>query len=350
VGPEPADPANPRSTPAVPAGVSVSVSAPPSAPAAAESPSARAVAVQARNRRLAEVGVLAVVLVWAANFVVLKAAFTVLGPLTVTSARFVVAALTLFLLVRWRTGAIQWPGRLGWPLIGLGMLGFGCYQVVWSLGLTRITAGESALLIAVAPVLTALLAGAVGMDRLTGPKLAGALTAFAGVVVVIGAGHGLSLGASLVGDLLTLIAAVIWPVYTILGARMLRHVEPLQTAAWSVFGGALLLLPFGAWEVMTSPAVAITPAAIAGVLLSGMFAVGVANVVVFNAIRLIGPTRVSLMQFLTPACAVALGAIFLAEPVGIAQVVGGAIIVLGVWLTRRRTVIPARVRERLRTS
>ncbi len=86
----------------------------------------------------------------------------------------------------------------------------------------QITAGESALLIAVAPVLTALLAGAVGLGRLTHPKLAGALTAFAGVVIVIAASHELSLGASLVGDLLTLTAAVIWPVYALLGARMLR--------------------------------------------------------------------------------------------------------------------------------
>jgi len=71
---------------------------------------------------------------------------------------------------------------------------------------------------------------------------------------------------------------------------------------------------------------------------------------VFNAIRLVGPSRVTVSQFLVPFGAVVLGAVFLAEPVGIAQVVGGAIIVLGVWLTRRRTVIPARVRERLRTS
>ena len=55
----------------------------------------------------------------------------------------------------------------------------------------------------------------------------------------------------------------------------------------------------------------------------------------------------TLSQLLVPAGAVTLGAIFLAEPVGIAQVAGGAIIVLGVWLTRRRTVIPARFRTRL---
>jgi drug/metabolite transporter (DMT)-like permease len=65
-------------------------------------------------------------------------------------------------------------------------------------------------------------------------------------------------------------------------------------------------------------------------------------VFVFNAIRFLGPTRVTASQFLVPAGAVVLGAVFLSEPVGIAQVAGGAIIVLGVWLTRRPSILPAR--------
>ena len=74
---------------------------------------------------------------------------------------------------------------------------------------------------------------------------------------------------------------------------------------------------------------------------SGALAAGIANVFVFNAIRLVGPTRVTATQFLVPAGAVVLGAVFLQEPIGAAQVVGGAIIVLGVWLTRRPSVLPA---------
>ena len=71
---------------------------------------------------------------------------------------------------------------------------------------------------------------------------------------------------------------------------------------------------------------------------------------VFNAIRLVGPTRVTATQFLVPAGAVILGAIFLNEPIGPGQVVGGAIIVLGVWLTRRPSVMPSRARSRVSAS
>jgi drug/metabolite transporter (DMT)-like permease len=177
--------------------------------------------------------------------------------------------------------------------------------------------------------------------------VSGALIAFTGVAVVVAAGRELSLGASLAGDLLTLGAAVLWAVYTVAGTRMLRQVDPLQATAWAVLGGTLFLLPFGAFEAVTSPPVTVSPAAVAAILYSGALAAGIANVLVFNAIRLVGPARVTVSQFLVPAGAVVLGAVFLAEPVGPAQVVGGAVIVLGVWLTRRRTVLPAALRARM---
>jgi drug/metabolite transporter (DMT)-like permease len=313
-------------------------------------PSQAARASLARERRLAELGVMATVVIWSANFVVVKAAVDALGPLTFTAMRFVVATIVLFLLVRFRSGPARPPWRVALVLVALGMLGFGAYQVIWSVGLTMITAGDSALLIAASPVLVVLLAGIVGMDRLTAPKVAGALIAFGGVAIVIGAGQELSLGASLLGDLLTLGAAVCWAVYTVAGTRMLRQVDPLQATAWAVLGGTLVLVPLGIREVAVAGMPEIGPAAVLGILYSGSLAAGIANVFVFNAIRHVGPSRVTVTQFLVPAGAVLLGALFLAEPVGPAQVLGGAVIVLGVWLTRRPTVVPASVRARLRAA
>ncbi len=300
-----------------------------------------------RERRLAEAAVLITVAIWSANFVVVKAAIGVFGPLTFTSLRWVVAVATLFLIIRWRSGVIRWPGRDGWILMGLGVLGFGCYQVLWTVGLTQITVGDSALIIAASPVLVALLGGAFGLDRLTPPKLAGAIVAFGGVAAVIAAGHELRLGASLGGDLLTLAAAALWAVYAVAGARLLRRIDPLQATAWAVFGGALFLMPFGLWEAVTSPPGDVTPAALVGVLYSGALAAAIANVIVFNAIRLVGPTRVMSLMLLVPAGAVALGAVALAEPVRPAQVLGGVVIVAGVWLLRQPAIIPPWVRVRL---
>ena len=68
------------------------------------------------------------------------------------------------------------------------------------------------------------------------------------------------------------------------------------------------------------------------------------NVVVMNGVKVVGPTRTAAMQFLVPALAVVLAAVFLDEPIRAGQVVGGVVIVAGVLLTRwqpRRTRAPA---------
>ena len=341
------DPRPPRPPPPERGGVSVS--APKDAPArpgteARPVPGTRA---PTRARRLAEVGVLATVVIWSANFVVVKAAIGVIGPLTFTGARYVVASLTLLAILRWRTGTIRPPAGRGLVLVGLGVLGFGMYQVLWTIGLTQIGAGDSALIVAASPVLVALLAGAVGMDVLSAPKLAGALVAFAGVAVVITGGQGVSLGSSLLGDGLTLGAATLWAVYTVGGTRILRHVDPLQATTWTVIGGSLVLVPIGIVEVAAQGGGGFSPATLAAIVYSGALAAGIANVLVFNAIRFVGPTRATAMQFLVPAGAVVLGALVLGEAVGLPQVAGGVVIVLGVWLTRRPTIMSAAVRARL---
>ena len=100
----------------------------------------------------------------------------------------------------------------------------------------------------------ALLAAAVGMDRLTVPKLVGALVAFAGAAIVIGGSQALSLGSSIVGDALTLGAAVVWALYTVGASRVIHGIDTLQATAWAVTAGAAFLVPLGIAESIARPA------------------------------------------------------------------------------------------------
>src|SRR5205823_6037405 len=113
--------------------------------------SARQVAV--RERRLAEVAVLGVMVLWAANFIVVKTAVAVLPPVGFTFLRFSLASITLLVLLRWREGSMGLPRRDLIAICALGGLGFGVYQILWTTGLTTIAAGDSALIIAATPVL-----------------------------------------------------------------------------------------------------------------------------------------------------------------------------------------------------
>jgi drug/metabolite transporter (DMT)-like permease len=220
-------------------------------------------------------------------------------------------------------------------ILGLGVLGFGCYQILWPVALQSIPAGDSALLIATTPVMTALLAMAVGADSPNAVKLIGAGISFAGVALVIAAGQGLVLGASLVGDALTLVAAACWAVYTVFGAKILRRHSPLITTTWAILAGTVFLAPVGIAQLATSDLSGFGPPVVLALIYSGTLAAGFANVIVFHGVKLLGPTRVNALQFLVPALAVALAAVFLSEPIRPIQLVGGAIILAGVALLRR---------------
>jgi drug/metabolite transporter (DMT)-like permease len=272
---------------------------------------------------------------WAGNFIVVKGAIEVLPPVGFSFIRYCIAAVTLLILLRVREGALVVPRGDVLKIMALGALGFGCYQILWPVALQSIPAGDSALLIAATPVMTALLAMAVGADTPNGVKLIGAFISFAGVALVIGAGQGLVLGASLVGDLLTLVAAACWSVYTVFGAKILRRHSPLVTTTWAIVAGALFLAPVGIAQLSTTDLSQIGPPIVLALLYSGTLAAGFANVIVFNGVKLLGPTRVNALQFLVPALAVGMAAIFLAEPIRPIQLIGGAIILAGVALLRR---------------
>lgn len=271
---------------------------------------------------------------WAANFIVVKAANEQIPPVTFAFLRFAIAAGTLLIVLKWREGSIGLPRRDVVPILGLGAIGFGAYQILWSIALQDIPAGDSALLIATTPVITALLAVRSGADTLTPTKLGGSLLSFGGVALIVVSGAGLAFGAALIGDLVTLVAAVCWSVYTAFGAPILRRHSPLRTTAWAMVGGSIVMAVPGLLQAIGVAWASVQPDAWAGLSFSALIPAGIANVVVFSAIRLLGPTRITAYQFLVPFIAVLLGAAFLAEPMRVEQLIGGVVIVLGVAITR----------------
>jgi len=104
------------------------------------------------------------------------------------------------------------------------------------------------------------------------------------------------------------------------------------------------MTPVGIAELLTpgaiQPDLEVLPLALA-VAYSGILAAAFSNIIVFNGVRLLGPTRVITLQSFVPAMAVVMAYFFLGEPIRPAQVVGGLIIVLGVALTRWASMRPA---------
>jgi drug/metabolite transporter (DMT)-like permease len=286
------------------------------------------------ERRIAEVAAVGVMAIWAGNFIVVKSTIPVLTPVGYSFLRFLLAGGVLLAICRWREGSVGIPRADAVRIELLGFIGFGGYQLLWPTALSTTSVGNSALLIAATPIFTMLISAAIGADRLGPTRAIGATIAFGGVAIVA-ASHGFTFDRAALGDVLTLGAAVCWAVYVSFGAGVLRRHSPLRTSAWAILAGCLVLGPVAVWQLAGVDLSAVGPAQLTAVAYSGLLAGALGNVVVFRGIQLLGPTRITNLQFLPPALALVMAAVFLAEPILPTQILGGSVIVLGVLIARR---------------
>ncbi len=296
--------------------------------------SSAATAEAARSRRLAELGALAVMVAWSFNFVTVKAAISAVPPVGFAFVRFLLAGLLLLGITRWREGSVGLPRPAAIRIGLLGGLGFGLYQLLWATALALTTAGTSSLLVATTPIFTLLAAVATRAERGHRLRYVGAIVAFAGVSLVA-AGSGLRVDGAGLGDVMTIAAAACWGWYLALSAPLLATYSPLRLTTWAILAGSAVLAAPGLVELATGDLSAVGPRHIAAILYSGIVAGGLANVVLFRAIALLGPSRIANLQFLVPALTIVLAALLLGEPILAVQAAGLAVIVAGIVVARR---------------
>jgi drug/metabolite transporter (DMT)-like permease len=286
---------------------------------------------------MTDVTMLLVVLIWGANFSVVKGTLAQIPPLAFTALRFTIAALALSLVLRLHEGRIEAPQPQGsWPrLIALGVLGNTLYQIVFVIGLSMTTAANSSLIIATTPMLVALFGALLGIERLTRNIGAGVALGFTGVtLVLIGRGATLSL-ATLGGDLLSLLAAFCWAGYT-LGVRSLgRGLSPLGITTLTMITGTPGLFLIGLPAIFQTNWANVTLTGWGGLAYSALFGIVLAYVLWNNSVRKVGSSRTAIYGCVIPIIATLVAWPALGERPVPMQAVGAALVIGGVLLTRR---------------
>ncbi len=264
------------------------------------------------------------------------------APLAVASLRFVLAGLVVAVMLLIGEGAIPLPqGRREWGLVwALGFFGIFLYGLCFFFGLQRITAGRGALVVALNPVVIVVLAWLSGRERMNMTKAAGSLIATLGCLTVIGNGDPLALlsGDIGLGEWLILGCVLSWAAYTLIGWQATQHFSPLATTLYASFSGALLLgiaaLLQGdiqpadwSWRVWSSMA------------FLAIFGTALAYTWFTDAVHRIGAGHASIFINLVPVFAVMQAAILLGERLGLAVLLGGLLVIGGVWLTTRQQAL-----------
>jgi drug/metabolite transporter (DMT)-like permease len=288
-----------------------------------------------RAAALLEASLLLAVLFLGTNPVAVKVAVAEFPPLPFVAMRFTLAGLLLLALVALLEQGNGRPGRRDLlSLAGVGLVGVGANNVAFTHGVSMTTASETALIYAAVPIWGILLGLALGLERPTPWGILGVCLAFLGVAVVVYGG--LTGSTSLLGNLLIVVATVCWGAYAVLSLPLLRRYSPLVVASYTMLFGGLGALPFALPGFLDAGWAESSGEAWEALAYSTLLVAAFGFWAWQRGVSQVGANRVLIYQYLITLVGVAAGVLLLGESLTANKVLGGAVILLGVYLARRR--------------
>jgi drug/metabolite transporter (DMT)-like permease len=296
------------------------------------------------------------VLIWGANFSVIKRAFLEIPPQPFNALRLVIAALVF-------AGAIAWakrrargaPGQLSsvvhtthdvtrrdWlDLAVLGLIGHFLYQICFVGGVAITSVSNAALIIGATPVVVAIASALLGRERLGRLHWVGAALSVTGIYFVVGLGASFG-GATLRGDLLVVGSIFCWAAYTLGAGRLMARHSPLYITGMTMVVGAIPYVAVALPQMLEVDWRQVSVAAWASLVFSALLALNVAYLIWYVAVRQLGPARTAIYSNVVPIVAIAVAAVWLKEPLTRSKLVGAAAVLTGVALTRlgRPSAVP----------
>lgn len=273
----------------------------------------------------------AMAVIWGIPYLFIKIAVVEVSPVAVAGWRTLLAAVIL-LPIAARSRALR-PALRAWPyVVAFGLIEMALPWVLLGHAETRVPSGFAGLMLAAVPIVGTIVSWLLG-DRhaLTRVRLVGLAVGVAGVAALVGLDWAAgTIDALSVVELL--VVAVCYAVAPAMAARKLAHVPSMGVVSLSLAVVALLYLPASLSSVHSGLP---SPSVVLSVLVLALVCTALAFVLFFELIAEAGPVRATVITFVNPAVAVALGVVVLAEPLTWGTLVGFPLVLLGsYWATR----------------
>ncbi len=280
---------------------------------------------------------LGTVVIWGWTFVATKICLGFMSPLELLGLRFLLA-MPVMLAVILRKGMDLRPGRHLGPLL-IGSTIITIHFLVQITGLRYTSATNTGWLIAASPLAMALLSFAILGERVSARTAAGIAAATTGVVLLVSRGDLDRLDwLSSFGDWMILASAATWALYTIAIRDLARERHPLAVTFSILVPPTVLLtfliLGFHDWRrLLDLPAEAIV-----ALLFLGIPGTALAQWFWQEGVAELGATKAGVFLYLEPLATTALAVPYLGEPFGPFALIGGLLVLGGVWHAQRKAV------------
>jgi drug/metabolite transporter (DMT)-like permease len=215
----------------------------------------------------------------------------------------------------------------------LGLTGITFYHLFQNFGLQLTTASHSSLMISVNPVFIALLSRFYLKERMTPKQVLGVTLAFLGVVFVIRPFEFQLNPKGVVGDLLSLGAALSWAFYSVLSKKVLFELNVNKVTLFSIIFGVLFLFP--SMFVFERPVLPVSTWNWFLLLILGLFCSGLAYLFWIKALKSVTTTEAGAFLFFLPVVSVSVAHLVLLEPLDLLFGMGALLVMVGVAVTER---------------
>lgn len=277
--------------------------------------------------------------IWGSTFVVTKSVNGQVQPFTLAFVRVAIGALVLLVgaFVRQARGGAHSPwAALPWgTMAAMALLGVVVYYAVFNYSLVYTSASQGALVQSCIPAMTALVAVVWLREHASVLRWSGIALSMVGIAIVF-SGSAADAGGSMLGNVLMFITAVLWGIYTSMAKRV-AHLDPLQVTGGILGAGALMLVPFAAYEIAAAGMPHVNARGWLGLAYLGAGASGIAWMLYSAALKHVDASEAGVYTNLIPIVGVVTGVV-LGEPLSTRAIVGGVVVLVGVWLTSRQPV------------
>ena len=290
-----------------------------------------------KNHGLMHLLMLFVTICWASNIIAGKEALRRFDSLALAQLRVLGSAIifTIAFLATGRFRCLRLSRRDWGFLLAIGATGIALNQLTFIGGMARTSVAHTGLIVALGPVLVLVIAVLIGLESLTASKLLGMLVAFSGVGILTLDKAGQGRGGHWLGDLLMLASITVFAVYTILMKEVANKFDPLTLNTLAFGLGGIMMLPFCSRAVAMTNWASIDSSAWEGLAFLVVFGSVISYSLFAYVMTELAASRVAAFNYLQPVIASALGIWVLAERLTPKVLVGGALILAGVYLTER---------------
>lgn len=287
-----------------------------------------------RKLVLTHVELFVVIAIWAGTFVATKLLLTEVPPALSALYRYMVASVILVAL-NW--GRLEKVERGDWPqLVFLSLFGVTFYYLLQHYGIMYTNATDAAILVSLSPIFMGLISWALLGEPLRPAAVAGLALATVGSALVITKGEYDFLQAgSLGGNLLILLTAVSWAVYSVYGKKLLGRYTVNTLITYTTVIGTVSLLPFTAGELAEGRSFSLTWLGWANLLYLGGLASVYGYMAWYRALTRLPSLTVGSYLYFRPLLTGIFAALLLQEAVGFFEIAGGCLIVAGTYLAAR---------------